>query len=85
MMKQRKRSTKRSRPRRYTMYFLRDRVSGGYTAHIPAFEIVTEGETLNQVRSMARDAITGRVAVLEELMQPLPEDVQKEHLRVYAR
>ncbi len=33
--------------------------NGGYYAHIPALEITTEGETLEEAKEMARDAIEG--------------------------
>lgn len=66
----------------YTVYFLPDEEAGGYTAHIPALGIVTEGETLKEARVMARDAIEGRLAVLQELGQPIPKDVRPEHMEV---
>ena len=66
----------------YTVYYLPDEEAGGYTAHIPALGIVTEGETLKEARIMAQDAIEGRVAVLRELGQPIPKDVHPEHLEV---
>jgi predicted RNase H-like HicB family nuclease len=69
-------------PRTYTVYFLEDEEVGGYTAHIPALGIVTEGETLAEAREMAKDAIQGRIAVLRELGQPLPEDVKPEQVEV---
>ena len=59
--------------RQYTVYFLRDHEAGGYTAHIPALEIVTEGETMREARLMVRDAIEGRLAVLQELGEPIPD------------
>src|SRR5262249_45566138 len=71
-----------ARKRKYTMYFVPDEEMGGYTAHIPALGIVTEGESLAEARMMARDAVQGRLAVLRELNQPLPKDVQPEHLEV---
>lgn len=64
------------------MFFLRDVDAGGYTAHIPALGIVTEGETLAEAREMARDAIGGRIAVLRELGQPIPDDVPPEYVEV---
>ncbi len=68
--------------RTYTIYCLPDEAAGGYTAHIPALGIVTEGETLAEARAMARDAIAGRIAVLRELKQPLPKDIRPEHVEV---
>jgi predicted RNase H-like HicB family nuclease len=66
----------------YTAYFLPDEEAGGYTAHIPALGIVTEGESLAEARTMARDAIEGRIAVLRELNQPIPKDVEPEQVEV---
>ena len=68
--------------KRYTVYYLPDEEMDGYTAHIPALGIVTDGETLAEARLMARDAIEGRLAVLRELNQPIPRDVEPEHLEV---
>ena len=70
------------RTRTYTVYFVPDEEAGGYTAHIPALGIVTEGETLAEARMMARDAIEGRLAVLRELNQRVPKDVEPEHFEV---
>ena len=68
--------------RKYAVYFLRDREAGGYTAHIPALGIVTEGETRAEARAMARDAIEGRLAVLQELGEPIPKEITPELLEV---
>lgn len=81
-MQAEKRHKVTSKTRRYSVYFLADEEAGGYTAHIPALGIVTEGETLREARAMARDAIEGRIAVLRELRQPIPKDVKPEHLEV---
>ena len=70
------------RKRSYTVYFVPDEEAGGYTVHIPALRIVTEGETLAEARLMARDAIEGRIAVLRELKQPFPENVRTERVEV---
>lgn len=79
----RKQSTQKAgSTRTYTVYFHQDDEAGGYTAHIPALGIVTEGETLAEARAMARDAIQGRLAVLRELGQPLPKDVKSEQVEV---
>ncbi len=68
--------------RTYTVYFVPDEEAGGYTAHIPALDIVTEGETLTEARMMARDAVRGRIAVLRELNQPIVDDVYSERVEV---
>jgi len=78
-MRTRKKSTV---GRKYTVYYVADKKAGVYTAHIPALGIVTEGQTLKEAREMARDAIEGRLAVLEELGQPIPGDVKPEHVEV---
>jgi predicted RNase H-like HicB family nuclease len=78
----RKRGKARGKSRTYTVYYVADREVGGYTAHIPALDIVTEGETLAEARTMARDAVQGRIAALRELKQPIPKDVQPESLEV---
>jgi predicted RNase H-like HicB family nuclease len=82
MATEKKRGKATGKTRSYTVYYIRDEEAGGYTAHIPALGIVTEGETLVEARMMARDAIKGRLAALRELNQPLPEDVQPEQLEV---
>jgi predicted RNase H-like HicB family nuclease len=71
-----------ARVRRYTVYFIPDEEAGGYTAHIPALGIVTEGQTHQEAKEMAQDAIEGRIAALRELGQPIPKDVKPERLGV---
>ena len=84
-MRARKQALKRSnRTRRYTVYFRPDLEAGGFTAHIPALDIVTEGESLAEARAMARDAIAGRLAALRELGQPIPKDVRPEQVEIEA-
>jgi antitoxin HicB len=75
-------NTKASKMRSYTVYYVPDEEAGGYTAHVPALGVVTEGETLPEARMMARDAIEGRIAVLRELNQPPPKDVKPERVEV---
>lgn len=60
-------ATKKRRVRNYTVFFLPDRNAGGYTAHIPALGVVTEGETLAEAEEMAPDAIEGYIEAAEEL------------------
>jgi predicted RNase H-like HicB family nuclease len=69
--------------RRYTVFFISDE-TGGYTAHIPALGIVTEGESLKEVREMARDAIEGWVEVAHEIGKPIPDDVPIDQVEVSA-
>lgn len=82
MQSRNKISKKPARGRRYTLYFQRDADAGGYTAHIPALGIVTEGQTLREARAMARDAVAGRLEVLRGLGLPLPKDVRPEQMEV---
>jgi predicted RNase H-like HicB family nuclease len=83
MLRPQKKPAKRSaRVRRYTVYFIPDEAAGGYTAHIPALGVVTEGQTLQEAKEMAQDAIEGRITALRELGQPLPKDVKPERLEV---
>jgi predicted RNase H-like HicB family nuclease len=57
---------------------------GGFYAHIPALEITTEGETLEEAQEMARDAIENTLACLKELNRPFPEEVHSEKVGVKA-
>jgi predicted RNase H-like HicB family nuclease len=46
---------------------------GGYSAHIPAFRGAhTQGETVEEALSNARDVIAGYVEVLTERGEPIP-------------
>jgi predicted RNase H-like HicB family nuclease len=40
---------------------------GGYYAHVPALGITTEGETLKEAKSMARDAIEGFLEAAQQI------------------
>lgn len=84
-MPQLKKPTKQTaRLHRYTVYYLRDAEVGGYTAHVPALGIVTEGETLKEARAMARDAIEGWIEAARELGKPIPKDVTTDQVEVSA-
>ena len=49
---------------------------GGYIVRVPALEgCVTQGDNLEEARTMARDAIEGYLAVLQEEGLPIPEDI----------
>ena len=53
---------------------------GGYWAHVPALPgCFTQGETLEEVIAMAKDAIDGFVEMLTKLGKPIP--VEKIHPR----
>jgi len=55
---------------------------GGYWARVPALPgCFTQGETLDEVIHMAKEAIEGFIEVLAELGQPIPvEENSKRHL-----
>ncbi len=62
---------------------------GGYVVTCPALPgLVTEGDTLDQARAMAADAIRGYLESLRKDGQPIPRDKmvpaepRKEHIRV---
>jgi antitoxin HicB len=67
---------------RYTVVF-ESAEEGGYVVHIPALGIATEGETLEEARSMAHDAITGYIESLQKHGEPIPrEEASSERLTV---
>jgi antitoxin HicB len=50
-------------------------VTGGYVVTCPALPgLVTEGDTLEEARSMARDAIQGYLESLKKHGEPIPTD-----------
>ena len=54
----------------YTVIF-ENAEEGGYTVHVPALHgLVTEGETYEEAKAMALDAIKGYVEALLEHGQP---------------
>ena len=57
---------------------------GGFYAHIPALDITTEGESLEEAQQMARDAIENTLACLRQLNIPFPEEVRSEKIGVEA-
>ncbi len=49
---------------------------GGYTVVVPALPgVVTEGDTLQEAREMAKEAILGYLEVLKKHGKPIPDDV----------
>jgi antitoxin HicB len=57
----------------YTVLF-KPEPEGGYTVTCPALPgLVTYGETLEEARSMAADAIRGYIECLREDGEPIPE------------
>ena len=62
---------------------------GGYVVTCPALPgLVTEGDTLQEARKMAKDAIRGYIESLRKDGQPIPEDKKlpldpvKEEIRI---
>ncbi len=59
----------------YTVLF-EPQPEGGYTVSCPALPgVVTEGDTLEEARSMAKDAILGYLESLKKDGLPFPDDV----------
>jgi antitoxin HicB len=58
----------------FTVVFTPD-VTGGYVVTCPALPgLVTEGETLEEARAMASDAIRGYLESLQKDGEPIPMD-----------
>ena len=54
---------------------LRKEPEGAYTAFVPSLPgCITWGENVDQALEMAKDAITGYIAVLEEEGESIPDD-----------
>jgi predicted RNase H-like HicB family nuclease len=52
---------------------------GGYVVHVPALPgLVTEGDTLEEAKEMARDAIKCHLLSLLQRNLPIPEDLVNE-------
>jgi len=47
-------------------------IEGGFTVHIPALNIVTEGDTMDEADAMADDAIRGYLEVCREKGWEIP-------------
>ena len=58
---------------RYTAIF-EEASEGGYVVRIPTLGCVTEGETFEEAKAMAEDAIRGYVASLIKHGDPIPEE-----------
>lgn len=57
----------------YTVIFEPDEEAGGYVVTCPALPgLVTEGDTLDEARAMAADAIRGYLESLRKHGQPIP-------------
>lgn len=69
---------------RYTVIF-EPAEEGGYVVRCPALPgLVTEGDTLEEARAMAQDAIRGYIESLRKDHMPIPSDKpsMKEEIRV---
>src|SRR5215831_8793449 len=61
---------------RYTVLF-EPAEEGGYVVTCPALPgLVTEGDTLEEARAMAHDAIVGYLESLHKDGQPIPDDIK---------
>lgn len=65
----------------YTVIFVPD-PDGGYVAEVPALGITTQGETIEEARAMAPDAIRGYLESLEKAGEPVPMEPRSPTLRV---
>ena len=57
---------------RYTIIIEPDVEDGGFVVHIPFLGLATQGETLDEARSMAEDCIMGYLECLVKDGQPIP-------------
>jgi predicted RNase H-like HicB family nuclease len=58
----------------YTVLF-EPAAEGGYTVTVPALPgVITEGDTLEEARARATDAIRGHITVLRKYRQPVPQE-----------
>ncbi len=66
---------------------LTEEPEGGYSVRVPALPgCYTQGETVKEALDNAAEAIAGHIAALQDLGEPIPEDVrvQTELVRVAA-
>ena len=57
----------------YTVVYTPD-PDGGYVVTVPLLGIATQGETIEEARSMAADAIRGYVESLKKAGEPIPRE-----------
>jgi predicted RNase H-like HicB family nuclease len=79
-MPRRKTQAKKEEPQRleysYTVLY-EPAEEGGYVVTVPALPgLVTEGDTLEEAREMAKDAIKGYIESLVQDGQPIPGDIK---------
>jgi predicted RNase H-like HicB family nuclease len=61
--------------RRYTVLLYPEPEEGGYSVLVPSLPgCVTQGDTVEEALSNAREAISGHVATLEQLGEDVPEE-----------
>jgi predicted RNase H-like HicB family nuclease len=71
----------RRRVRRYTVVLAPDPDAGGYTVSVPALPgCVTEGDTLEEALTNAKDAIQVYLEDLEASGEPIPEERERPEL-----
>ena len=59
---------------KYTVIF-EPAEEGGYVVHVPALPgVVTEGDTFEEAKSMAKDAIKGYIETLKKKHSPIPAE-----------
>lgn len=71
---------------KYTVFF-EPAIEGGFIAHVPSLPgLVTQGETLEEAKMMAQDAIEGYLSVLIEDGEDIPiEPEQTEISKIKVR
>lgn len=57
----------------YTVVYVPD-PDGGYVAEVPILGITTQGETIDEARAMAQDAIRGFIETLEKAGESIPTE-----------
>tara|TARA_Y100000310_G_scaffold195067_1_gene195056 strand:- start:172 stop:432 length:261 start_codon:yes stop_codon:yes gene_type:complete len=57
---------------------------GGCIATVPFLGIATEGETVEEARSMAEDAIVGYLECLQQEGQPIPKEPAQMENQVFV-
>ncbi|TSC63723.1 MAG: hypothetical protein G01um1014106_420 [Parcubacteria group bacterium Gr01-1014_106] len=65
----------------YTVIYVSD-PDGGFVAEIPVLGIATQGETMEETRRMAQDAIRGYIESLEKAGETVPTEHRGEAPRV---
>ena len=65
----------------YTVVYAPD-PEGGYVATVPLLGIATQGETMDEARVMATDAIRGFLESLEKAGEPIPREPRETTRRV---